>query len=394
MRVIAPFGFYGWGNIGDEATLQGFARLLARSPRQVSVWVGSGSPRHTARVEPSFRYFRADRNNWKRWWAGKRSSAVVVAGGTPIMDCLGKWPLCELTPLVEEAHARARPITFIGVGTERLVRDESRRIVSERLAPLVDGWTVRSSRDRERLIEYGIPPERVTVAADMAWLLDPVGPEWGARRLRAWGLAGHHRLLGVNLLGEKAVLARQPRLFEIVAQFLDSLVEQYGIFVLFLANEVRSDDTFDTAAAGKTKALMKHGGRAFIAPNDYLAPQQMMSLIANCHMTLSMRYHFCLFSALQGVPFVALRRSDKVVDLCGDLDWPFGSDLKDLRVDDLLASFESVQKDRASASERLSVQLPILRERACGNLAGLEALHEPKPMEGVTEYAGEVRVTS
>ena len=46
----------------------------------------------------------------------------------------------------------------------------------------------------------------------------------------------------------------------------------------------------------------------------------MMSLIANCRLTLGMRYHFCLFSALQDVPFVALQRSDKVADLCWDLD--------------------------------------------------------------------------
>ena len=30
MNLVAPFGFYGAGNIGDEATLQGFARLLSR----------------------------------------------------------------------------------------------------------------------------------------------------------------------------------------------------------------------------------------------------------------------------------------------------------------------------------------------------------------------------
>jgi len=29
MNIVAPFGFYGYGNIGDEATLQGFARLRA-----------------------------------------------------------------------------------------------------------------------------------------------------------------------------------------------------------------------------------------------------------------------------------------------------------------------------------------------------------------------------
>jgi polysaccharide pyruvyl transferase WcaK-like protein len=375
MRIIAPFGFYGCGNIGDEATLQGFAKVVARSGRQQRVWVGSRDPRHTAQVEPSFSYFRADRNDWKRRWANRRSAAMVIAGGTPIMDCLGNWPLCELTPLVEEAYRRGQPIAFVGVGTERLQREESRRIVSDRLGRLVDCWTVRSLRDQYRLIEYGVPAERLNVAADMAWLLDPAGPEWGRQRLATWGLDAKLRLVGINLLGEKAVLAREPRLFEKVAAFLDEIVERHGVFILFLANEVRKGETFDTAAAQKTKALMQHAAQAFVAPSDYLAPQQMLSLIANCHATVSMRYHFCLFSALQSVPFVALKRSDKVADLCSDLEWPFGEDIKCLSVTDLVKSFEAVQERPCQVAEQLRERIPALRQGASINARALEALY-------------------
>jgi polysaccharide pyruvyl transferase WcaK-like protein len=379
MRIIAPFGFYGWGNIGDEATLQGFARLVSRSGKPLRVAVGSRNPRHTARVEPTFRYFRADRNEWKRRWANRRATAMVIAGGTPIMDCLGDWPLCELTPLVEEARLRGQRIAFVGVGTEKLERGDSHRMVSDRLAPIVDYWTLRSLRDQDRLIGYGVPPERVTVAADMAWLLDPVAPDWGRRKIDEWGLSDCDRLVGVNLLGESAVLSREPRLFEKVANFLDVLVEQYGAFLLFLANEVRNDDTFDTAAAHKTKALMKHSARTFVAPNKYLAPQQMLSLVANCYATVSMRYHFCLFSALQGVPFIAIKRSDKVADLCSDLEWPFGPELSEVTCGGLVASFDAIEEHRQIARMRLSAQVRILRERAYKNLTSLEALYARTP---------------
>src|SRR5262249_32477366 len=55
MRLVVPWGFYGWGNIGDEATLNGFARLMELSTRPSTVWVGSRNPVHTAKVEPAFR---------------------------------------------------------------------------------------------------------------------------------------------------------------------------------------------------------------------------------------------------------------------------------------------------------------------------------------------------
>jgi polysaccharide pyruvyl transferase WcaK-like protein len=384
MRIVAPFGFYGCGNIGDEATLQGFGRLIALSGKRLDVSVGSRDPQHTRLVEPRFRYFRAEGRDWKKWLANRIASAVVVAGGTPIMDCLGDWPLCEVTPLMEAANRRGQPVAFIGVGTERLVRDESRRIVAERLSPCVRAWTVRSAQDQSRLIACGVPPERISVAADMAWLLEPVGREWGQSRLREWGLANGMPVLGVNLVAERAVMEREPRLFEKLATFLDLAVGEFGVRVLFLANEVRTDDTFDVAAARKTRALMKQAAYAFIAPNEYLVPWQMQSVVANCQSILSMRYHFCLFAALQGVPFLALQRSDKVADICSDLAWKYGSPLHDLQPVQLVELFAKIETQNASLKNDLIVGQAALYKRASANKAALDALDERSPIQSAT----------
>ena len=51
MRLVAPFGFYGSGNIGDEATLLGFGRLIERFGGGIGVDVASSDPAHTRRVE-------------------------------------------------------------------------------------------------------------------------------------------------------------------------------------------------------------------------------------------------------------------------------------------------------------------------------------------------------
>ena len=88
------------------------------------------------------------------------------------------------------------------------------------------------------------------------------------------------------------------------------------------ANEVRGNSTFDKAAAIQVIGRMTRADRALLAPNVYFSPREMMSIIGCCDLTISMRYHFCLFSALQGVPFIAIERSDKVSDLCWDIDWP------------------------------------------------------------------------
>jgi polysaccharide pyruvyl transferase WcaK-like protein len=374
MKLNAPFGFFGAGNIGDESTLQGFAKLISHYGNGFDVWVASRNPAHTKKAEPAFRYYKAQgRDPWRRW-ARFRSSAEVIVGGTPIMDNLGKWPLNELTPLVRAAQQQGKPIVFVGSGVEELKREESRGIVAEMIAPVVRHWTVRSDRDKQRLVRYGIAGERVTVAGDLAWTLEAVSDHFGRKLLGQLGVNPNDQLVGVNLNGESFVLDQEPELFSKMAKFLDALVEERNSRVLFFANEVREGDGYDKAAAIRTIAFMKHQRSAYLIPNVYRSPQQTLSLIDCCDLTVSMRYHFCLFSALQGVPFIALKRSDKVDDLCWDLNWPYGVFPTDLDPGVLLDMGLGIEQDRAAVADRLQQQVKSMRQRTLENSVALDAL--------------------
>ena len=377
MNLVAPFGFYGCGNIGDEATLQGFAKLVQVHGSSIKVRVASQDPLHTAQVEPEFGYYRYDaacRNPLGRW-ARYSSRGYVVPGGTPIMDGLGAWPLCELVPLVRAAYRRAKPVAFVGTGTESLHREESRRLVAENLARQVIHWSVRSDRDRQRLVTYGVPHERITVAADMGWLLPKVSADFGRRVLSAHGLDGA-RLVAVNVNDERAVLAREPRLFEKLATLLDGLVDTHGVRILFLCNEVRPGGTFDKETSERVLSLMKRKDHALLLPPVYWWPQEMMSVIASCCLTISTRYHFCLFSALQDVPFVAIQRSDKVIDLCADLNWPYGAIPGAVDVVSLEEQVTDLFRAQRSADHlgQLRDRVHAMRERAWRNRFPLQAL--------------------
>ncbi len=374
MKLAVPFGFYGAGNIGDESTLQGFARLVSRDHDGMRVWVASRNPSHTARVEPSFKYYKSVGRDPRKWWAQYRSDAYVFAGGTPIMDILGSWPLSEVVPLISAAHSQGKPIAFVGVGTERLQSESSRRTVSEVLAPKVARWSVRSERDKERLTDYGVRPQSVTVAADMAWLLDPVTIDFGKQHLKRLGLGENEPYVGVNVNNESFMLKQEPRLFEKLGRCLDEMIVRYGVRVLFLCNEVREDDMFDMAASLRIRASMRHKESSVLVPNEYFTPQQMLSLIACCRATVSTRYHFCLFSALQKVPFLALKRSDKVADLCWDLQWQYGASLSDINVADLSDAFSEIEGRRAELVVQLGNRVQCMRERALRNNIALEVL--------------------
>jgi polysaccharide pyruvyl transferase WcaK-like protein len=383
MRLVAPFGHFGCGNIGDEATLQGFARLMSLTGTRAIVSVASRNPAHTARVEPAFRYFHPGGEDPRRGLAKLLASAHAIIGGTPVMDVLGKWPLCDLAPLVRSAERWKVPLAFIGIGTEGLRSNESRRIVADEIAPHVQHWSVRCDRDRQRLTEYGVSPELITVAADMAWLLEPASLEFGEHRLRKWGVDPLRPLIGVNLVNENSIFDREPRLVDELAAALDELSDRMDARVIFLSNEIREEPTFDKAAALQIISHMKRANRAVLAPNEYFTPQQMMSLIGCCDLTTSMRYHFCLFSALQSVPFIAIERSDKVADLSWDIDWP--ARVAPLRFDasEVVAHAGRLTQNADLVDGHLCRSVRKMRERALNNGTALKSLENGQPIEVV-----------
>lgn len=376
-NVVAPFGFYGAGNIGDEASLQGFARLVRGHGFDARIWIASQAPRHNAVVEPAFRYYQNQpgvRGLWARCIA-RFADAYIFPGGTPIMDGLGEWPLGEVVPLVLRGKRREKPVVFVGTGTESLTRSQSRRLVGDVLAENVAHWSVRSERDRQRLIAYGVPSDRITTTADMAWLIPPETAEFGSQALRALDFA-RQPLVGVNVNAEHALVAREPRLFEKLAMLLDYLIEARGARVLFLCNEIREDETFDRAAAARIRSHMRGGEGCITLPNEYWPPQKMMSVIALCNLTLSTRYHFCLFSALQDVPFLAIKRSDKVADLCEDLGWLYAATPGEIDLDELIQQAAALLDERVGSKALLSSRVDQMKERALGNTIALDILCE------------------
>jgi len=374
VRLVAPFGFYGWGNTGDEGTLCGFARLLQLTGLEVSASIGSRNPEHTARVEPAFRYFAASGNDPRRWWAKLLGEVQAVIGGTPISDVLGDWSIRGLMPLVRAADRRGLPFIFVGSGIEELRHEDSLEIIRNELVGRITRWSVRCARSRERLLRYGVPPDRVTVAADLAWLIDPMDPGAGEAHLRRLGLPNGHPLVAVSICNERQCFGSNPAMTDAMAATLDALIDEFDARVLFLCAEIRRDDEFDYAAAEKVRGRMKRSEGAFILPPEYLSPHQIMAIIGCCDLVISMRYHVCLFSATQGIPFVAIERSDKLSDLCIDLGWdarvamPFSVGIGPLE------HGRRLLLDSRSAVTRLEEARLALRKRALLNRMPIEAV--------------------
>lgn len=375
MRLAAPFGFYGAGNVGDEATLLGFAQLIQRFGNGLEVDVATSSVNHSRKVEPYFEYYPYFDGimGWKPKLKAHLSQGYIFGGGTLISDRLGNWPLTTVSGILEHARNWGKPAAFVGIGVERLYHEASVKRMQDQIIPNTLAWSVRSPKDRERLLEMGVPASKVIVAADMAWFLEPVDAGYGRDVFSSLGL-GDRPVIGVNVNAERHLLEKSPQLFTEMAAALDELIVRHGVQVLFLFAETRDGETYDKAASEKVRTLMAQKDSAVFGPSQYLIPKQMMSIISQCASTISTRYHFCLFSVLQNVPFLAVSRSDKVVDFCADINWPAQISPPDVSCERIVAGVERQMNGVPEDKARLQDKIAVMRARAADNQIVLHQL--------------------
>jgi polysaccharide pyruvyl transferase WcaK-like protein len=275
--------------------------------------------------------------------------------------------------MIEYGDKWGKPAVFVGIGVESLTRPESQAIMRQRIVPLAAYWTVRSATDRQRLLDHGVRTDRVTVAADMAWLIPSADLAFGRDVLRPHLGAGRP-LIAVNVNAETAVLERAPAMLASLAHALDSLIERHGVRVIFLFNEIRKGPTYDVAAANKVKSLMRRADAAFAVPEIYFSPAQTMSILGNCALAISTRYHVCIFAALQGVPFMALKRSDKIYDLCSDLAWNYGAAVEAVTGAEIANQADILLSSPEPVLRHLAARVQAMKARARNNLKGLDEL--------------------
>jgi polysaccharide pyruvyl transferase WcaK-like protein len=90
---------------------------------------------------------------------------------------------------------------------------------------------------------------------------------------------------------------------------------------------------------------------------------QLLGLLGHFQFTVGMRLHFLIFSALQGVPFVALPYASKVEGFIEDLDMPMPP-LKQVTTGRLIAHIDRCWDQEQSLREHIQRKLPALQQRA------------------------------
>lgn len=301
MRVLLS-GYYGFGNLGDEALLEIIVATMRRRFPEVVLDVLSALPQETAArlgVEATQRWeTRAVRA------AIARADAVVSGGGGLLQSATSLRSLLYYAGILREAIRQRRKTMIFAQSIGPL--DRIGAALVRRLCRGVDRATVRDERSRALLVEL-LPQTPVERTADPVFLYEPA-PETD---LCGEGLPADGKPYAVACVRDSPAFAAS---IGTIARAVDRLESAHGIRVAFLPLGGAAD------AAASTSVIRACTSAPALLGVPTL--ERAAAILAGASLVVAMRLHALILAARACVPFVAVPYDPKVEALLDDLAYP------------------------------------------------------------------------
>ncbi len=302
MARLLLSGYYGFGNLGDEALLEVIVeRVRLRFPA-AQLEVLSATPRATA---TDHRVASTPRWDWRAIRAAiARADVVLSGGGGLLQNATSLRSLLYYAGILREA-IRARRKTMIFAQSIGPL-DFWGGLIVRQFCKGVDRATVRDERSR-RLFHALVPKTPVDLTADPVFLYEC--PE-GASDIAGEGLGPES--------GAYAVLCIRTSSFrdgrEVLARVVDRLAEHHAIRSAFLPLGGAAD------AAASTDVIRACRSNPVLLPECTLA--KAAAILRGARVVVGMRLHSLVLAARYGVAFLPIAYDPKVAALCEDLKYP------------------------------------------------------------------------
>jgi polysaccharide pyruvyl transferase WcaK-like protein len=321
-RRTLSIGWFGEGNLGDEAMLEGLLAVLRRALGEIDATVMSGNPARTAAVHgvrtiPRQAPERSGFRNVTLLREVARADLVTLGGGDLIREQAdGVVPALNWLARIRTALALRRPVALIGVSVGDLEAPRVRRAVSDylRRIPLI---AARDSASAAALTELGA--EDVWTIGDLAlesWTPDVVRPQRSAGPVRI-GVATRE-ILG---RGRSVPADADEHLRRELAIALDELVTTLDARVELIPCRTRGPQPRpdDDARAGEALAAVARTGATWTRHQSPSSAAEFGAIARELDLVIAVRLHGAVLSAAAGRPLLGISYDRKVSGFLEDL---------------------------------------------------------------------------
>ncbi len=355
MKVLIS-GYYGFGNVGDEAVLQSILQELRKHDPQLEATVLSAFPSLTKelyRVEAIFRY------NWFEIFRRMlKTDAFISGGGTLFQNVTSNRSFLYYIGLVFLAQlCRKKTVVFAqGFGP---LRGAFCRLLARFVLNRADLIMLRDSDSCQELKRLGVSHKALYVTGDPTAVLEVSSSQQGEKILEIEGIKNAARpLLGISLRGLPT--GDDDRFFEEIAKLLDWVSQTYNyspLFILFHSPE-------DMHVTFKVTALMKEKSNLVFR---ICRPKEMLGLIAHLDCLIGMRLHSLIFAAMNCVPMLGISYDPKVEAFMKMIGQPYVDLEQDPDLNGMKKKLEEIFANKEAIKVGLAVKKKKLYDRASLN---------------------------
>lgn len=355
VRLVVS-GYYGLGNLGDEAVLAGLLSAFEQRAALLrsAFTVLSATPRDTAERHG---VGAAARMRLGAVCSALRHADLLLSGGGSLLqDATSVRSLVYYLFIMRLAAAMGKPFAVVAQGIGPLRRATSRTIVRSTLNRALC-ITVRDAESAALLAKLGVSRPPIQVTADPVFALPPPDVERG-RAILAEAGATEGPVIGMALRrwNDGADAAQWGR------AAVEALVRDTGATVVLLPmhrpGDLEMAETIAAASQGRAKVIRRA-----------LGVEDARSAAAAVEVLVGMRLHALIFAAAASVPVVAVSYDPKVASLMqeigqADLSIP----LAGIDPERLAEAVRLARSEREARARRLATQAGVLAERSLRNV--------------------------
>ena len=368
MRFLIS-GYYGFGNLGDEALLAVIVSQIKSRYPYGEIDVLSAKAEETAhelRVDATPRW---DAKAVRR--AIDRADVVISGGGGLLQNATSLRSLVYYAGIIRAAAKAGRKAMIFAQSIGPL--DFWGRTLVKECCKGLSAATVRDARSARTLAPLLPAGTKLEQTADPVFLYD--APEEDID-LSAEGIGANSDPLVV--VSVRKATGMKDRL-DVVARAVDRLAQQHNARVAFLPLGGAPDAEVSTLVIRKCKSA------PVLLPECSLP--RAANIIRRAKAVVGMRLHALILAARYAVPFLAIPYDPKVAALCDDLAYPLpplftldpaGSKPEPAETDALIDRFWNERESLHAHLERAAERLRELAER---NFDVLDQVIEGKPHE-------------
>ncbi|MDX1805952.1 MAG: polysaccharide pyruvyl transferase CsaB [Paenisporosarcina sp.] len=303
MKIVLS-GFYGLGNTGDEAILKAIVDNLRLELNNPDITVFSLSPKLTAEEHGVKSVYRGWRHDNKEKVKALREADLLISGGGGLLQdtyptkfLFGPLPYYLLIVFLAKLCGAKVMFFSQGIGP---VTSTWGKILMKVFANMADFVTVRDQYSKDYLHSLGVKRPETVVTADIVFAFKADEEDSAYQSLL---LTGDEKIVAVTV----RPWFEHPDYIEKMAHLLDSLIEQRGVTPVFVPMEGK----YDVPASNEVLALMKHKEKTHMLSSEF-TPNQFLNFIRHADLTVGLRLHALIFSAISGVPHLGFSYDKKV----------------------------------------------------------------------------------